>query len=380
MSVGKIRPVCLLVLAWAISMPGAPLSACTEPVFRYAFEAWQPDPYQATVYCPEPLQEEQQAALEALRGAVSSPGAPVNLVVTTVAPNANEAPPAPAGIALKYPASAGIEGLAWSAPLDAASVAELIQSPSRQELGRRLLSGSAIVWLLLESGEGLKDNAAAEVLATALRAAETRSLEQREAGGGWEGPDESAEASYLTGMAASPSPALLLLRVSRSDPAERAFAAMLTNCAPHLSDRADEPMAFPVFGRGRVLDVLVGQEINADLIGQVNAFLSSPCSCIVQVQDPGLDLLMAVDWEAGVARVASESQVLLPLAGRLDVLADSQVAVETAYETDHPLDPPPVPSSAGGLTRNTMLALGGLALVAVAATVALPHWLRRKIR
>ena len=375
--VGRSSATWLLALAWVIAVPCAPLRACTEPVFRYALQAWVPDRYQAVVYYREPLADEHQEALQGLRRMASSRGALANLVVTTVALNADEAPPtplpAPAGIALSYPASVGIDGLAWSGPLDVASVSALMHSPARQELGRHLLTGKAIVWLLLESGDERKDKAAAEVLGAALAATEGHSLADGGSNERWEGPGELEETPDSTGMQTLPPPALHLLRVSRSDPAERAFVAMLLNSAPRLPERTDEPMAFPVFGRGRALDVLVGQEIDAEVIGEVNAFLRGPCSCVVKAQNPGLDLLMAVDWEAAMAEAASESQVSL-------ALADSRTSAGVAYETDRLPGSDADSSPSGALVRNTALVLGAFAVVAAAATIALPYWLRRRAR
>ena len=370
-----------MALAWAISLPCAPLRACTEPVFRYALEAWVPDPYQAVVYCREPLADGHQEALRELRGMVSSPGALANLVITTVALSADEAPPpplpAPAGIALSYPASAGIDGLAWSGPLDVASVSALMQSPARQELGRHLQTGKAIVWVLLESGDGQKDKAAAKVLGTALGATENQSPADLGGTDRSEEPNELSEATDSTGMPTFPPPALPLLRVSRSDPAEQVFVATLLNCAPHLPNRTDRPMAFPVFGRGRVLDVLVGQEIAKEVIDEINAFLCSPCSCMVKVQNPGLDLLMAVDWEAAVAEAVSESRVVLPLAGDFALPAGNEPAPQATEGTAHSADGSGDSLSAGSLTRNMMLAVAAVAIIAAAVSIALPRCLRR---
>jgi hypothetical protein len=348
-------------------------------------QEWPSDPYEAIVYCPESPEDRHQDALEGLRRMVSSSSAPANLIIRTVGPNADGAAPAqvagPASIALKYPATAGVEAVAWSGPLDPASVSALISSPARRELGGHLVTGKAIVWVLLESGDGPKDKAAAAVLGTALAASERRVAEEWASEERWKERDGATESDYSAEMPKSPSPQFFLVRVSRSDPAEEAFIGTLANCAPGLSDRADEPMAFPVFGRGRVLDVLVGHEINAELIGQVNSFLCSPCSCMIKARNPGLDLLMAVDWEAAAADVASESHVShLPPAGGFVALTDSRVSAEAAYETDQLLGPHSVSSPAGSLARNTMLALFAVAAVIVAATVALPRWRRRRMR
>jgi hypothetical protein len=58
-----------------------------------------------------------------------------------------------------------------------------------------------------------------------------------------------------------------------------------------------EPMAFPVFGRGRVLYAVVGQGISADTIRKASSFIAGPCSCQVKEQNPGFDLLLSCDWD-----------------------------------------------------------------------------------
>ena len=49
-------------------------------------------------------------------------------------------------------------------PLQQESVTQLMRSPVRQELLRRLIEGQTAVWLLLESGNADQDNRAAEFL------------------------------------------------------------------------------------------------------------------------------------------------------------------------------------------------------------------------
>ena len=81
------------------------------------------------------------------------------------------------------------------------------------------------------------------------------------------------------------------------DAAEKAFRETLLNSEDDLKELEHEPMAFPVFGRGRALNALVGKGINADMIDEASAFLSGPCSCQVKRQNPGFDLLTSVDWD-----------------------------------------------------------------------------------
>ena len=69
----------------------------------------------------------------------------------------------------------------------------------------------------------------------------------------------------------------------------------LLSSEPDLHGR-DEPMAFPVFGRGRVLYALVGAGVNADNVRHALDFLVGGCSCTIKRENPGVDLLLTADW------------------------------------------------------------------------------------
>jgi hypothetical protein len=150
------------------------------------------------------------------------------------------------------------------------------------------------VFLLLEGGDRAKDDAAAILLETELkRLQETLELPKPE-NGNWGDPVYDERGAPQLHVAFSS------IRVSRTDPAERLFVKLLTATMPAL-DHAAMPIAFPMFGRGRVLDALIGPQIDKDVIEDACAFLIGPCSCIVKNQNPGIDMVMAVDWEAALS-------------------------------------------------------------------------------
>ncbi|MEZ6118080.1 MAG: hypothetical protein R3C28_16125 [Pirellulaceae bacterium] len=60
--------------------------ACNIPVFRYALENWQPDPYQAVVLHDQPLDANQQAWFQRLQKAGLDPANPANLVANAITP------------------------------------------------------------------------------------------------------------------------------------------------------------------------------------------------------------------------------------------------------------------------------------------------------
>ena len=77
----------------------------------------------------------------------------------------------------------------------------------------------------------------------------------------------------------------------------------------------DEPIAFPIFGRGRVLYGLIGEGIASDVIDEASLFLTGACSCEVKEQNPGVDLLMSVDWDRLITTQYEIDRELPPLAG-----------------------------------------------------------------
>ena len=188
----------------------------------------------------------------------------------------------------------------WSVPMSEANVQRMIDSPVRRELRQRLLVGESAIWVLLESGDKAKDDAAAKLLEEALRTAEGKLelpdgvITQAEAAN----PDSTRHKENAD-VLQSDLPlkiAFSTMRVSRADEAEAAFIAMLMHIEPDLADFEAEPMVFPVFGRGRALEPLIGKGIHADNVMEAAGYLCGACSCEIKEQNPGIDLLMAADW------------------------------------------------------------------------------------
>lgn len=97
-----------------------------------------------------------------------------------VAPHANAEIEKAAGVAqieLYYPPKLrqASEKPIWSAPMSEANVRVMLDSPVRRELMKRLLAGQSAVWLLIESGNAAKDDAAAKVIEEGLQAAQRSS-------------------------------------------------------------------------------------------------------------------------------------------------------------------------------------------------------------
>jgi outer membrane protein assembly factor BamB len=269
------------------------VARCNIPVFRYALERWPSDSYEVAVFHRGPLGAAEGTLYDELRSRSDR----ANFVVSHVdvarpredLEQSLWRPPPEASlprVAIFYPEIGRRDPAVWSAPLDQPAVERLVDSPARRDLVRRILSGDSAVWILLESGDPEKDDPA-----TAHLEAKLRKLEKE---------------LKLPGLTEAPADRLLNLdlplkvafsvrRVSRSDSAEAPLVRMLLASEADL-EQLKEPMAFPVFGRGRVLRALVGAGITDENVEAYGTFLCGACSCEAKLLSPGLDLLVAADW------------------------------------------------------------------------------------
>src|SRR5262245_22066708 len=262
-----------LVLLLVLAGPSG-LWACNVPVFRWALEKWRPDDYEVVVLHRGPLAGAEAKALTRLQrwGPREAFVANVEVRLVDLAGKVDDEDRAlvPENARLPWVAARArsAEGklvVAWSGPLTLDSSDFLVASPARQEVSRRLLAGETAVWLLLESGDKEKDDAAARRLDEELARLEPV-LKM---------PPQD-EPSAVKGVPLKID--FSVLRVSRSNPSEQALAGMLLTSEEDLAGLA-EPMAFPVFGRGRVLEGLVGAGINRGTIADACNLLVAACSC-----------------------------------------------------------------------------------------------------
>jgi len=244
-----------------------PLRACDTPVYHYALENWPADSYRATVVHRGALAAKSQRLVENLKERAAS----ANLTVQVIDLDRSSAADlserlrttdvsARPALVVSYPAAMKIETDAWSGPLTPEAVAALFDSPARRQAAARLHAGET-VWLLLESGTKETDAAAAKAI------------------------EENRPAA----------PPSSLLRLRRDDPTEGVLVRLLLGSESDLAGRS-EPMAFPVFGRGRVLYALVGAGITPDNVRRAASFIGGDCSCTVKRDNPGTDLLLTADW------------------------------------------------------------------------------------
>lgn len=317
------RAVVLTGLA-AAGLWSAPAVGCSTPVYRYALENWDASPYLLVICSNGPLTPEQQALLKDVKTDAESELRPnletyeLDLSKTDdpVCAQLEDALGKKVGevvdvgngpqVMVLFPIvyGQGRASVLWSGALDQLDVKGLTNSPVRREAARHLLEGNAVVWLLAESGDAEADAKAEAVLRENLKRLEN--LIEIE-------PPDVDPALALDEQAPQETlhPKFACLKFKLGTPEEAFFEKQLR--IETLLKDGRKPMAFPLYGRGRVLTALCGDDIQSDWIDQVTAFLTGPCSCQVKSGNPGYDLLMTVDWYAGLANAGELEKALPPL-------------------------------------------------------------------
>ena len=292
------------VVVLFLAVCSATAFACQVPVFRYALERWDADRYRITVLHDTPLDESQSAALARLRRAGEiqhDTAATVDVQLVDINAKGKLSPVMLANwksrndsssplVLVDYPPanSVGRSDPMFQGSLTAATVESLLDSPVRQKVATRLGSGDSAVWIFVPCGRDADDKAARERLEKQLKA-DQKWLELPSA------KELEVKPEVLEQVNVPLKIEFSIVTLKRDDPAEQFLLQSLLNSEDDLVD-FDQPLAFPVFGRGRVLYALVGKGIASDTIRSASAFMAGPCSCQVKNQNPGFDLLLNSNW------------------------------------------------------------------------------------
>ena len=302
-------------LALAYLLLAAPVWACSVPVFRYALERWRPDAFELVVFHRGPLATDDLARTQQLKTLSLAESSDCNFVLTLSDTSAEvkssvretwdqQKPTQLPWAVLRAPAREKPGETIWAGALNQLQPERLFDSHARRELVRRLTQGDSAVWLLLKSGEPSKDAAAAKLLAGELRRLEK---ELRLPDGIGE-PGSELMATVPLQIKFS------VLEIPAQNPSEEVFVAMLRGGHAQDSDSSG-PAAFPVFGRGRVLGGMTGEEFSAEVIESASLLLCGACSCQIKEMNPGYDLLMRADWDSLITGEMVQQHELPPLTG-----------------------------------------------------------------
>ena len=159
-----------------------------------------------------------------------------------------------------YPDQMGKKPPIWSEKLNPSLVKGLVQSPKRQQMAESLIKGVSVVWVFIPSGNAKKDEDAKALIRRELdRAIQTYS---------------KTPFTILSGAKQKKlSYGFPILTLSPEDPAERYFVEMLLKSELDLYEHTDEPMVFPIFGRGRALGCLFGEYITEKNIQDLSSLV-----------------------------------------------------------------------------------------------------------
>ena len=311
--------------------------ACNVPAFRYALERWPADSYHIRVYHRT---GPQGAAFELLQKGASERDGAANYSLKGIDVTKPEGKAlaeqrsivAYPWVEIYYPIHSQVRTPVWSGPLTLDRAKRILNSPRRSRLAQTLLSGEVAVWILIRSGHDQKDRRALESLKTHLdRASATLRIPDT-------GADVNGNPVEVTDFKTYPV-RFGLMEIAHDDPDEDLLVSALLKSEPDLG-RYGEPMAFPVFGRGRALYALVGDGIQEKNIREACQSMLAWCSCQIKALSPGTDLLISADWSRPFGgRMVKDPE--LPLTG-LSAFLQDQESAQTAVPRRAPEPAGPV--------------------------------------
>ena len=289
-----------LILIFVLLTVASTACACNIPVFRYALERWRPGSCELIVFHQSELSTEDEKFVQELHSAAfeNSGQANAKVIRSRIAAETRSQYQAILKTlrekeAIKFPHLVVRTNLGrgqminnWHGTLDDARSANLLQSPVRKELSQRLLRGDSVVWLMLQSSDKKRTQAARELLQKNFEKLQKEVTLPE--GIGLPGSELHSEVPLLVKFS--------LLEIDPSDKKESFLVTLLTGFEPEAVAEG-EPLLVPVFGRGRALEVIPARDLNDSLIEELTLFLNGACSCQVKEQNPGFDLLMTEDWE-----------------------------------------------------------------------------------
>lgn len=336
-------PVLKGVLGLVLLFAFAKANACAEPVFRYAMRKWETMSYSVLV----PM--EDLALGKALKSL------PQDRFPNAEFSSATQAKT----LRVFAPWEQNRDLVMWQESLTPKTLENIIDSPRRRELTKRLMAGEAGVFVLLHQG---KAQVLEEQIHSWLKKAEMAAKEYQKAEAQAESVEPKLSEESISEIAAPVPIRFSLLSFEASEANEAFFAANLL-AASGVSEKTTDPVLIAVFARGRVLPAISGKELTENTLAEECAFLYGPCSCTVKEQCPGQELLISADWES-----AAPPEDLPPLTG-----LGSSVPLSASHST-----------GATSVVSMTIVAapmglLGiGLALVLIVLAVASIFILRRK--
>jgi hypothetical protein len=329
-----LRAAALACLS-GLAAPG--IQASHLPIFRFACENWSPAPYQAFLFQEFEPDAGDGALLDAL--GLTRGDSSINLELIPINPAhgmedrvrnywERQTDTSLPWLVICPPQTGNNFTPLWAGPPHSTLIPNVVDSPARRELVRRLLLGQSAVWVFLESGDQMLDEMKLDVLNGELLTDEKR-LRQAVSS-----PAPASTTSLPSEIQFS------IVRVTRNDPTESFFVKTLLWGE---TDDPSHPAAFPVFGRGRCLRALSGRDLSPTNIAAVCAYLAGPCATESKESNPGKDLLLSAAW--------TTSHLESPNNEETPAQADSTIPASSTHSSA-PLDADRSPGAASTFASN----------------------------
>ncbi len=338
---------------------------CNIPVFRYALERWEPSPYILEVYRDSGFTKQEQLLVDRLKNSSTSGGGLLNIEVTVNEPGEGsfdpEILPQLPGLVLYFPDDPTHNTPIWAGKINEESINKLIDSPARREIREKMQQGKTALFLVLSSSSGESGQEKVEFMQAVLKKAEEEIYVTAPGTDIHGNPIKNPDFSHTDLTFSS-------VFVDRMNPEEEILARILLGTEQDLWNY-DVPIAFPLFGRGRILYALVGDGINKDMVYRACSAVTGWCSCIVKDDNPGTDLLIAADWTVGLGETWIEPEELPQLTGissfeSQDKEISSQVpaffSIDKAPSTAQILPDTPVPEKTADTGKFFFLLMASL--------------------
>jgi hypothetical protein len=297
---GKHRIV-LLACAWLIA---SSVLACKLPVFRYALERWQVDRYRMVAVVDEQTTDAVGGALAELQAYAS---ANVDVEIIDLSSLTDEqlwqveeisGDTQTPLLQVFYPERNGQRKKCWEGELKLTAVRDWFESPLRRQITADIVSGVSVVWILVEGSDDQENQRIGDIVTSALNEAESQITIPEgvipRAGASQflrQHPDASMDDVLRSDIPLGVE--FALRRLIRADQNESALRAMIGG----LSSEDDGPVLVPVFGRGRILDAIPTESVSQQTIINACRYMVGECSCTVKALNPGVDLVLNVDWQ-----------------------------------------------------------------------------------
>lgn len=344
-SLRSSRARCAIVGCAAVFLmcigPKATLRACDTPVYRYAMYRWEPTPYEVYHFHRGEVGAAFTAASDEIFNANSDQVSPANVAVYPVSldddPELKTIPrdvrrlwEAKVEQGVKAPLTVIVNPKGYevfAGDLGGKEIAALVNSPSRTQIGEHLKKGHAGVYILLPGKDDELNRAAEEAVAKLVKDVNDGKLQlyagpqlynpldpkfelpvEKSGGDGEESEATDEEDSPKEDADKKPPHSAVSMKLTRDqlDADDPWLYRSLMAVENDLHEFQDEPMLFVVYGRGRALPPYIGKGIVYSNLVEITDFITSACSCTVKDQNPGVDLLMAYDWQSASAALVEK--------------------------------------------------------------------------